>query len=603
MYSEFIVKKESGTYAETLETYGLANLLSEILSRNDVKYQKIIISDKGIYYEITTKPSITEEMIKNLNYFPPFRYIKKDNNLPEGISDYFDYPKQKELRDNKKKEYDELRNLVGNQKKIREKEIKGKYKSESSLKFESEYNIYKLILDSNSYPVFLKCYNNFYNNKIYIQEILFEILNYYNDKELKIINQIKKDNKKFTFEQKVTGVQLYNPKQGKGLNLPKADGLNDNSIKSFWINETLKISGSLNSMVRQYVKIGNKSDIKIFVPAFHIVEQAKRVEVINHFKGNVMAGTAIQLDILNLLILAKQFIKNTPEYKDGKIKNIVSGLYSIYLKDLGSNKAVSNIFFLQIPDFIIIKCQEDSYLWLEILEDQILKIRSIKELGDSVQGLLAYRNFLSNSDINSFFKFSFWYTIYLSKNLAQKNRYIKPFIIDTLDKFYSSISIRNLNIKEINMNNFQLKDIYENEGFKSIAYAIRKSTVSLQYTPKEGRKFDIRYGLAQELQNKSKSKSDLLVFIGNFIATYNSETAKVKERTGTAFRSNVKDFELQQFYDLLDKFPSNTVGAMLASYGFALTKKEASKVLNTNKDEVIDENINDTEEESIKYGE
>ncbi|MFN3316649.1 MAG: hypothetical protein ACK40K_07540, partial [Raineya sp.] len=126
--------------------------------------------------------------------------------------------------------------------------------------------------------------------------------------------------------------------------------------------------------------------------------------------------------------------------------------------------------------------------------------------------------------------------------------------------------------------NLNLSEIIANEGFKAVAQAIRKSTVSLQYTPKDARKFDIRYGLAQELQNKSKSKIDLATFIGEFIATYNAETAKVAEKNGgKSFRANVKDEELAQFYALLDKHPSRLIGALLASYGFALKAKEVKE--------------------------
>lgn len=123
--------------------------------------------------------------------------------------------------------------------------------------------------------------------------------------------------------------------------------------------------------------------------------------------------------------------------------------------------------------------------------------------------------------------------------------------------------------------NLNLGEIIANEGFQAVAQAIRKSTVSLQYTPKDARKFEIRYGLAQELQNKSKSKTDLATFIGEFVATYNAETAKVAEKnSGKSFRANVKDEELTQFYTLLDKYPARLVGALLASYGFALKAKE-----------------------------
>ena len=142
------------------------------------------------------------------------------------------------------------------------------------------------------------------------------------------------------------------------------------------------------------------------------------------------------------------------------------------------------------------------------------------------------------------------------------------------------------------MSDFKISEIISNEGFQKVAYAIRKSTVTLQYTPKDQRKFEIRYGLAQNLQNKSKSASDLAEFIGEFIATFNAETARYAEKTGTVLRANIRDNELNQFYELLDKYPSKVIGALLASYGFALTKNEATKT-----DDEISSAIDNTNEE------
>jgi hypothetical protein len=42
MYSTFKVKKKSGTYSDTIEAFGLANLLHEIKSRANVPPSKIM---------------------------------------------------------------------------------------------------------------------------------------------------------------------------------------------------------------------------------------------------------------------------------------------------------------------------------------------------------------------------------------------------------------------------------------------------------------------------------------------------------------------------------------------------------------------------------
>lgn len=122
-------------------------------------------------------------------------------------------------------------------------------------------------------------------------------------------------------------------------------------------------------------------------------------------------------------------------------------------------------------------------------------------------------------------------------------------------------------------NDLKLSEIISNDGFQAIAKAIRKSTVSLQYAPKDARKYEVRYGVAQNLQTKSRSKEDLAEFVGDFIGTYNSETARKAEKEGKSFRANVREDELLAFYGLLDEHPSKLIGALLASYGFALTAK------------------------------
>lgn len=148
------------------------------------------------------------------------------------------------------------------------------------------------------------------------------------------------------------------------------------------------------------------------------------------------------------------------------------------------------------------------------------------------------------------------------QQLTKGNNFIRTFKIESLTKLYNFMEP-------------SLIDIIQNDGFKAIASAIRKSTVTLQYTPKDQRKFEIRYGLAQQLQNKSKSKLDLTTFIGEFIGAYNAETGRYAEKNnGKAIRANVKDAELIQFYNLLDINPSRLIGALLSSYGFALNSKD-----------------------------
>lgn len=595
MYKEFFVKKQSGTYAETLEAYGLANLLNEILQRSQISDRKIIIEDKDLYYLVHSNKEISDEMIDGLEYFQVVKFLinKFDTPVPQGISktDCYNYPAQKAEQDWYKGEYDRIekdKGLNTEKKKSAKQELAKQKLSEFGKKIDAEYDVYRELI-KNPYTSFTKLYENFYHNQDDFAELLKEILCNYakvSTKEIEI---------KFA-DEKPTSQQLFNPNQGKGLNKGKANNASMSNLKSSWISETMKISGGLSMMSVQYVKVGSGYDLKIYVPEFKEIQLSKGKELIKEFKRYLKSASPIKLDILNILDLIIKFIEYTPEYNKGKVKNTIQGFHSVYQKDLGQNKAVANIAFINTPDFIAYSNKQEGREWKDILKSQRNIISGIEELGDSIQGLQHYRNFIGSTGQTAFeyfSDFSYWYAGYLMSFLSglkpeedRRRPYFryKSFQIETLNKFYSNMDSKDLNLTEI----------IENEGFKAVAQAIRKSTVSLQYTPKESRKFDIRYGLAQQLQNKSKSKENLATFIGEFIGTYNAETARNAEKNGgKSFRANVKDEELIQFYALLDNKPSRLVGALLSSYGFALNKKDAPKV-----EVPEEENLPETENET-----
>ncbi len=565
MYSIFRVNKKTGTYSDTIEAFGLANLIHEIQERSELARPKLWIEDKGLYYELTSKPEIGDEDISNLDYFPLFQYvIRKDNESFD--EEYFDYPKQRIL---KKKRQELIQKAY--------KEYAGKSKTKQLKKrldeiektFENEnyispkFDVYSQIVTPNNFVAFDKLFKNLSSNKELFPDMIETILSHYSiDHQEKAVPRLN------VFNSSITALQLYNPTTGKGQNKSKATGASAGPVKLSWINETMKISGAITNMLCQLVKVGSSYDLKVVVADFKKTEYSHQKNIALAFKKNVKGNTPLKVDILNLLIVIKQLIVYTDEYNNFKARNILSGLHSTYQKDLGQNKAVVNISELQSPDFVEFSDEKEAKDWVHFLDEQIRIIGSIEELGDATQGLISYRTFLTSSDFMSWAKFAFWYTKNLMSILS-KNKYAIAFKTNTLNKFFENMS----------MKNFKISAITSSEGFQKVAYAIRKSTVTLQYTPKEQRHFEIRYGVAQSLQNKSKSASDLAAYIGEFIGVYNSETAR-KAELNKGFRKIVREDELNEFYSLLDIYPSKVVGALLASYGFALEEKEAKKIEN-----------------------
>ena len=69
--NEFKITKQSGTYAETLEAYGLANLIEQIYAQLNID-DNTKVFDNGQYYSIIANTPITDEMINKLTKISHF---------------------------------------------------------------------------------------------------------------------------------------------------------------------------------------------------------------------------------------------------------------------------------------------------------------------------------------------------------------------------------------------------------------------------------------------------------------------------------------------------------------------------------------------------
>lgn len=365
----FIIQKKSGTYSELLEAYGLSNILHKILDSIDQSDADIEITNKEQTFEITTGIDITEEMINSLNYFWLYRYIKTNNNLDVsflGNAQFYDYPQQKEWRKERNEQLQQIYKLYQGKDKAKERNCKINELEilyNTIKKIDTEFDVYSQIASPNNFPGFDKLYKNVLNNKSIFKEIIMEILKYYGDKnyEPKSFEKMIK-NRKLSFIKSITATQLYNPSQGQGLNKLKADGLNRKNFDSSWISETMKISGALSDMICQLVKVGSSYDLKLFVPEYEHVNWGFKLKLIPDFKKYTKKGnTPIKIDILNILLLT-QVILEHDEFigKYGYVDDVIKGLHSVYQKDLGQNKAVVNIGFIGIPNFINIGSRDEN---------------------------------------------------------------------------------------------------------------------------------------------------------------------------------------------------------------------------------------------------
>ena len=121
----------------------------------------------------------------------------------------------------------------------------------------------------------------------------------------------------------------------------------------------------------------------------------------------------------------------------------------------------------------------------------------------------------------------------------------------------------------------KLRRIIESEGFQNLAYAIRQSTVVAQYRKQQSdRRYDVRYGLNQELARKANYPRDFIAALSEFIHSYNAENAQVMENRQGPYRRSILTTDVEEIVALVDEFGSGLVCQLLLAYGYARTPRK-----------------------------
>lgn len=145
-----------------------------------------------------------------------------------------------------------------------------------------------------------------------------------------------------------------------------------------------------------------------------------------------------------------------------------------------------------------------------------------------------------------------------------------------------------------------LRPILDDEGFKNVAAAIRQSTVSLQGAKSRGSRprYEIRYGLNQELARKSRYSAEFMTALSEFAHRYNAENAQVSERSTRIanpdderfFRRNLLTSDLEAVASLIDVYGAPLIANLLIAYGYAGVKRaDQSETLPAESDDVSDQ--------------
>ena len=121
-------------------------------------------------------------------------------------------------------------------------------------------------------------------------------------------------------------------------------------------------------------------------------------------------------------------------------------------------------------------------------------------------------------------------------------------------------------------------DLEQHPGFQAIAYAIRQSTVVAQFRKKEGdRRYDVRYGLGQDLARKSRYPAEFITALSEFLQKFNAENAQVMEKRSGPYRKSIKTDDIDDIVALVDEYGSELICNLLIAYGYARTSQVESQ--------------------------
>lgn len=121
--------------------------------------------------------------------------------------------------------------------------------------------------------------------------------------------------------------------------------------------------------------------------------------------------------------------------------------------------------------------------------------------------------------------------------------------------------------------NRKFKEIVEDPGFRAVAGAIRRSTVTEQYHKSKGNQvFEIEYGLFQDFKRKARFLDQFVGALSEFVNSYNAQNARREEQLkgkGGRRRARLTVGDLDSVVKLIDEYDSESVAMLLIAYGSA----------------------------------
>jgi hypothetical protein len=373
---------------------------------------------------------------------------------------------------------------------------------------------------------------------------------------------------------------VLNPHAGKGTHRVKPDRATRENIEGPTVEERLKYAGLYEHAFVRAISCGHddrKFDVELFVPIPEDIPLHAAREVMAQLReGQVRGRGAPQAEILAVLEYARLLALHHRAtaidrlLQRGRINRVVAGVQVAYFQDLGGGKPVTGLFRLGLPGLFDLHDRADIDAYLAVVEEYTDRLARLNGThSDHVGVLLRYREYLSSGQIRPLLYFLCEYGELVLKGHGA----LRPLNCANIERIVRG---------DMSM---KLTDVVTNEGFRNLARAIRRSTITEMYwkEAKHDQRYEIRYGLGQELRRLASKPAQFLAAIAKLTQSYNEENAKVRPKVPPhRMRADITDGDLDAVVRLVSEAEDpEALALLLVGYGYAREEREEEQSTST----------------------
>lgn len=537
------IPKKTGTYADTLQAIGLADLIWELCNESTV------IVDQGSEYEISVKEWNPEAWRAPNPGYPYIWDSKKEQKPPLG--EILDYRQELEKRDAVRE--------ISKLKAAARRKIKEQLQDQGI--DEAEPPRPELAL-----ATILASMRKGWDG----DRQLYRWLTEDRERGLRWIKHKLGTGTSQEDDPKWSNTQFLNPITGKGIHSPKTIARAANAINAA-LTDPFEDWLKLRAIFKAMLAYRDGDDFKFFVLEPARASPAMLAEITSAVrKLNLWGG--VKLDIEAMLECTRMLINHSDVMANGPIKlkgrtprDIISGLQQSYFKSLGTAAALMNDALFPLPAWFSIENLNEGNKMLDIIGELIGEadkqgcLSSLQEShSDEGSTLQLCRDWLATGRLNDLLSFHASFATYVMQKRSRQE-WVRPFFTENLTFLLSR--------------GYSMDDIVTNRGFLSIAHAIRNATI---YSIGKNAPVEINthFGLAQKWKQKLRSgDTEFITAVADFVQQYNWEVIDGHERKGRPRYHTIDTSDLDELSQLIKSHGAETVGLLLLAYGYAQAAK------------------------------